>query len=214
MNAFRNSMGLALALMLGVAVGCSNQDKGLERNEKATTGIQQTTKELAEADAQVDATLKSLSALTTQDSGDLRTGFKHYTDDVDKLNKMAESARSRAVAMREKSTEYVQSWQKESAGITNPDVKQVSEARQAAAKADFEKVAAKAEETRAAYAPFVQDLTDIRTAVSNDLTPGGIKAIKPIADRAIQEGQAVRAKIQALNSEIGGLGQRWSSTMK
>ena len=60
---------LALALLFGIAAGCSSQDKGLDRGEAATTGLQNTRKELTEADAQIEATLSSLRALSAGGRG-------------------------------------------------------------------------------------------------------------------------------------------------
>jgi len=208
-------MPLTLTLLLGLVAGCSSSDdKAIQRNEQATTGLQQTRNELDAADAQVDATLNSLRALASQDSGDLRPTYKKFSDDVDKLGTMADDARNRATAMRERSTEYINKWRQEAEGISDPQLRQASEQRQASARADFEKVAALAQQTRAAYDPFMKDLRDIRTALSNDLTPAGVRAVRPVIDRTIQEGQAVRGRIGALNAEIDALSRRWSSAMR
>ena len=86
--------------------------------------------------------------------------------------------------------------------------------RQANAKAEFDKVSARAEETKTAYEPFMQGLRDIRTALSNDLTPAGVRTARPTIDRTLKSGVTVRTKLGALTAEIDGLSQRWSSAPK
>ncbi len=60
----------------------------------------------------------------------------------------------------------------------------------------------------------MSDLKDIRTALNSDLTPGGIAAIKPIADRVAKETVVVKVAAGSVESEFQTLGLNMSAAGK
>lgn len=59
-----------------------------------------------------------------------------------------------------------------------------------------------AQEVQTAYQPFIVDLTDIKTALGNDLTTQGMVSMKPYITRANENAKIVISKLQSLADEI------------
>src|SRR5688572_18986548 len=107
----------ALLLAAIALIGCSSGPKGPERSAKAVESFKDTRKHLTNASKQVGATNDSLRKLTTA-SGDLRSMYNKFVDNVKETQDMAEGARKRAENMRVNSERYTAQWQKEMSSIT------------------------------------------------------------------------------------------------
>jgi len=57
-------------------------------------------------------------------------------------------------------------------------------------------------EARAATQPLISYLVDIRKALSNDLTTGGLEAVKPIVQNAEENATKVRTALARLTNEL------------
>jgi hypothetical protein len=107
--------------------------------------------------------------------------------------------------MKANSKDYYQTWQKELSGMNNEQLKSISAARQAESLATYEKVAGGYQGVVEAYKPFLKDLKDIQTYLNNDLTPGGINAIKPVADKAEADAAALNDSLTVLQGQFNGM---------
>ena len=63
-------------------------------------------------------------------------------------------------------------------------------------------IQAKAQDTRGAYEPFMRDLKDLGTYLSNDLTPAAIQAAGPVFEKVKASGQVLKQKLDALKREM------------
>src|SRR4026207_614612 len=88
-------IAMSFGLILSIA-GCSSSGRTKE-SEKAVESFQNTQKGLTKAQGEVDATLKSLDQLQT--GGDLQKTYKSFISQKKDLQKSAEEAKKRAVAM-------------------------------------------------------------------------------------------------------------------
>jgi hypothetical protein len=122
--------------------------------------------------------------------------------------------RKQAEAMRTKGQDYFKEWEAEQAKINNEDIKTRSVQRRAEVEQAFSRINDKSQTLKDAYQPLMSDLKDIRTALNNDLTPGGIAAIKPIADRVAKEGVSEKDAAGAVESEFTALGVKMSAAGK
>ena len=50
-----------------------------------------------------------------------------------------------------------------------------------------------------AYDPFISNMKDIRTYLSNDLTPGGVKRLEPTIEKARRDGAALQKALDDFN---------------
>ena len=91
-------------------------------------------------------------------------------------------------------------WQQEAAAITSPEVKAATQTRQAEVKSTLGELSAAGKKAGDAYQPFIGDMKDIRTYLSNDLTQAGVKRL----DRTIQKARQADAGLQkALDDQPG-----------
>jgi len=116
--------------------------------------------------------------------------------------------------MRTKGQAYFTEWEAEQAKINSEDIKTRSVQRRAEVEQTFSRINDKSQTLKDAYQPLMSDLKDIRTALNNDLTPGGVAAIKPIADRVNKEGVAVKVAAGAVENEFKTLGLSMSAAGK
>jgi len=170
---------------------------------------------LEEGRAQIDKVNGSLANLSSAQPGqDLRPLYKDYSSNVDKLDSIAADVRKQADAMQSKGQAYFQEWEAEQAKINNEDIKTRSVQRRAEVEQAFSRINAKSQRLKDAYHPLMSDLKDIRTALNSDLTPGGIAAIKPIADRVAKETVVVKVAAGSVESEFQTLGLNMSAAGK
>jgi chromosome segregation ATPase len=212
MYPFRVILPFTLIVISLTSVGCSS---GYNKGTKASESIMSTADKLAEGRAQIDKVNVSLTNLSSAQAGqDLRPLYKDYSSNVDKLDSIAADVRKQAEDMRAKGQAYFTEWEAEQAKINNEDIKTRSVQRRAEVEQTFSRISDKSQALKNAYQPLMSDLKDIRTALNNDLTPGGVAAIKPIADRVNKEGVAVKVAAGAVEDEFKGLGVSMSAAGK
>jgi hypothetical protein len=156
------------------------------------------TKQIQEASPQIDMMLASLEELTRA-QGDLRPAFKKFSDTMDETEKVAARTRKTGQTIREKEAEYFSEWQSQAAGIANPQIKAATQARQAEVKAKLGDLSQTGKVAGDAYEPFISDMKDIRTYLSNDLTTGGLRKIEPTIEKARRDGAALQKALDEFN---------------
>jgi len=212
MHVFRRILLLTLVAISLVGVGCSS---GYNKGTKTSESIMSTADQLAAGREQIDKVNASLTNLSNAQPGqDLRPLYKDYSSNVDKLDSIAADVRKQADAMQSKGQAYFQEWEAEQAKINNEDIKTRSVQRRAEVEQAFSRINAKSQRLKDAYHPLMSDLKDIRTALNSDLTPGGIAAIKPIADRVAKETVVVKVAAGSVESEFQTLGLNMSAAGK
>jgi hypothetical protein len=198
---------------LAVSSGCSSEPKGPSRKAAAVESFKATRGRIDDATKQVQATNDSLRALTAGGTGDMRPLFNKYSENVRKTQNMANDARDRSNAMREKTDEYVSEWQTELSKISDESLRAKSQQRAAAAKTEFEKVRSIAQDARAAYDPYMQGLEDIQQYLANDLTAGGIDSIKTKANDTLRKGDELQRRLGDVGAQLDTVSQQWSSNV-
>ena len=205
---------LALAVVLIFQVGgCSSGGDGrTAESKKAVDGLESTRQELVRAKGEVQQVNASLDRLAA--GGNLEQTYKQYTKEVADVRTAAARARARARAqdMRERERQYVAKWEKEMEQVSSPELKQGAEQRRATFRQDFGRVTTAAQSARDAYQPYIRELTDIQTALANDLTPQGVGAAKPAITKAKSEGQTLVQRIDALIAELDNVSGSMSPT--
>jgi hypothetical protein len=160
-------------------------------------------KNLAKAKADVDRTVVLLGQL--EEGTDQKKVFSEYTDSVKKLQAAGENAKKRGEEMKAKREEFLAKWDKELAEVQNPEVKKGLEQRREEVKTKFGKLTEMAVAVRDAYTPFMADTTDVQKALSVDLSPSGVAAIKPAIEKAKADGAVLGQKIDSLANELAAI---------
>jgi chromosome segregation ATPase len=201
------SLALAFAAA-ALPAGCA-KDEGRERSGKAVEGLRDTRAELANSEKQVDEVLAAAGAVQSA-QGDLKPAYEKYKKEVAQTEDAADDARKRAQNMRNRSQEYQAKWQQEMSQVSSPELKAAAQARAAKVRGRFDMIQAKAQDARAAYEPFMRDLKDLQTYLSNDLTPPAVQAAGPVFDKVRSSGQVLKQKLDALEQELGDVAAEMS----
>ena len=197
-NGSWRAVGLGLVLLLVALVSVACATTGFERSTNIADTMAKQTQVIQEAKPQVDAMLASLEELTRA-QGDMRPAFKKFSDTLDDTEKMAARTRKTGQTIREKEADYFAQWQKESAEISNPQIKAATQARQAEVKTKLASLSQTGKTAGDLYDPFISDMKDIRTYLSNDLTTDGVKKIEPTIQKARREGAALQKALDDFN---------------
>ena len=187
---------LGVGLVALAAAGCAT--RGYDRTTNIADSMAKQTTGMQAAKPQVDAMLASLESLVRA-QGDMKPAFKTFSDMIDDTEKTAAQARKSAQSIREQEAEYFAAWQQEAAAITNPEIKAATQARQAEVKSTLTDLSAAGKTAGDAYGPFIRDMKDIRTYLSNDLTQGGVKRIEPAIQKARQNGTVLQKALDDFN---------------
>lgn len=154
---------------------------------------------LAEGNAtrsQLSSTMSSLNALlATKPGADLRPAYQAYVDNVEKTKQAAAATKTRVDGMNADSANYFGSWKSDNEAISNQNLRNVANKRLDTVQKDYRSSIASLQAASAKFQPFLSDLTDIQTALSNDLTANGLKAAKGVFKKANKDHGEVQKEI-------------------
>ena len=180
--------------------GCAST--GPEKKQKAVSSIEEFHKELSKNLNQITETLAALNQITKTREGDL---YKPYKNFVKQLNRTTENSRNmskHAEDMAIKGRRYFDTWEKELLDIINSELRSKGEERRGELSKTFSRITNLAQEVQITYQPFIVDLTDIKTALGNDLTTTGLVSLKPYITKANENAKIVMVKLQELADEV------------
>jgi hypothetical protein len=195
---------LAALAMCGCASTYRQGDAASDSLGKAATEIR------AESQA-IDVTLASLDNLVNNPGPDLRPQYARYGHSLDRLVAASKRAEKSAEEAKQKSADFFDSWDKKTADIKYEAVRDQSVSRKTQVSDEFNTVNSRYRENQAVIEPLISYLQDIRTALSTDLTVGGIQSVKTLADNAAQNAQKVQTALARLSDELYDSGARMSS---
>ena len=187
---------LGVGLVALAVAGCAT--RGYDRTTRIADDMAKQTAGMQAAKPQVEAMLTSLDSLVKAE-GDMKPAFKKFSDTLDDTEKAAARAQKGAESIRAQEAEYMTAWEQEAAAITNPDVKAATQARQAEVKRTLGELSAAGKKAGDAYRPFISDMKDIKTYLSNDLTQGGVKRLEPVIQKARQGGAGLQKALDDFN---------------
>jgi hypothetical protein len=201
---------LALALLLATLAGCASGN--YQKGGSAASGLTESANRIELAKGKIDVAVTALNALVSGGQADLVPQFKTFTTAVKDLESSAKDVSSKVESMRGAGSEYFKAWDEQLATIQNEDIKSRSAARKAEMQKKFTDIKGAYIETADTFRPFMATLKDIQTALSTDLTTGGIAAIKGVAATATKESGAVKVALDKLAAQFKDLGVAMSAT--
>ena len=106
---------------------------------------------------------------------------------------------------------YMAAWNKQLGTITNANVRSRSEARKAEVANQFNAANANYAQTQSVLWSLVDYLQDIRKALSADLTPSGVEAVKSIVSIARTNASKVQTALAQAGAELTAFSTSMSS---
>jgi hypothetical protein len=182
---------LCTATFLG---GCATT--GMDRSVKTSNSIKDVDSEIRKMIVQIDVTAASLDALVAPSQSDLKKPFDKYSDNLVRLEKEGKLVSKRTDEMKTHSKEYFEEWEKQGDAFTNPEIRELSAERRGKLAEIYARVPAAGYGVKGTYNAYLTDLKEIQRYLSNDLTPKGVAAITPVANKSVQDLDALKASLR------------------
>jgi len=181
------------------------------QGDVASASLHKAAAEIRDESGAIDATLASLDNLVNNPGPDLKPQFARYSHALDRLVAASKHAEKSAEAAKQASADFFESWDKRTADIKYEAVRDQSVSRKTQVSSEFNTVNERYRENQSVIEPLISYFQDIRTALSTDLTTGGIQSVKTLADNAAQNAQKVQTALARLSDELSDSGARMSS---
>ena len=195
---FRNcSLAIFAMLLLGTVSflgGCATT--GMDRSVKTSNSIREVDGEIRKMIVQIDVTAASLDAVVTTGQPNLKKTFGKYSDNVENLDKEGKRVIKRLEEMKVRSNEYFAEWEKEGDAFTNSEIRELSTERRTKLAASYARVPAAGAGIKGTYNAYLTDLKEIQKYLSTDLTPKGVEGITPVANKSVQDLDALKQSLQ------------------
>ena len=195
---------LAAVAVAALVSGCASS-KGYQKADKTGASIADFHNEVVNLKKAVDGTMALLSQTTENAATDPRKAFAAFAKSVDKVEDARAKTAKRAADVKSEGAAYFKQWEKELANINNPDIRALAEQRKAKLNEIFGKVGPLLEEAKAEFDPFLADLKDLRTFLSQDLTIAGVDAAKDIIKKTRDHGAALQGSLDGLIAEMNSV---------
>jgi hypothetical protein len=175
---------------------------GYKLADKVGESIAEFRDEVVGVKKEVDATLASLDKIVAQATVDPRKAFKEFEKNVPRIDSAAGKARKRAADMKEKGKDYFSKWEKELAAVNDPAIRKLAEERKVTLQAAFNNIRNSMEPARDQFNAWLLNLKDLQKYLNNDLTIGGIDAVKDLLAKNKSEGRAVQQNLDKVIAEL------------
>jgi predicted nucleic acid-binding Zn-ribbon protein len=193
-----------VAITAGAAwlwTGCGTT-KGYKQADKTGEGIAEFRAEVLNGKKAIDATVASLDQIAATATTNPRKAFESYSKNVANLESTAENVRKRGQDMQERGKAYFAQWEKQLAEVKNPEIQRLATERKAKLNEAFDTIRTVAEPLKTKFTPWMSDLKDLQTYLSNDLTVNGIDAAKNLFAKTKTEGMDVQKAMDELVAEL------------
>ena len=201
-----HSLTLFTMLLLGTAAflgGCATTC--MDRSVKTSNSIQKVDSDVRKIILQSDVTATSLDSLVKAGQPDLKKSFDTYSDNLAELDSQGKQVLKHVEEMKAQKTEYFAEWEKQGDVYINPRIRELSEERRNKLAEIYAQVHTAGAGIKNAYLAYLTDLKEIQTYLSNDLTPKGVEAIAPVANKTSQDLDVLRTSLKPLISALDGI---------
>ena len=181
--------------------GCGTTS-GYKQADKTGEGVAEFRQEIVNGKTAIDNTMKALGQIEATANTNPRKAFEQYSKSLANLESVAANARKRAAEMKERGQAYFASWEKQMAEVKNPEIRNLAMQQKAKLQTAFDSIKQYSEPLKAQFDPWMSDLKDLRTYLSNDLTVTGVDAAKSLFAKTQAEGLAVQKSMDALVAEL------------
>ena len=93
-------------------------------------------------------------------------------------------------------------WDQQDNKYTNPQIQSLSEQRRTELRETYSQISASSVGVKGALDMYVADIKEIEKYLAYDLTPKGIEAIAPVAQRTKQDGEKLKEVIRPVQAAI------------
>ncbi len=199
-----------IALAGAWLVGCSTTvyrqgDRTADAAWAAAMQVQTESQALAGAQA-------TLNNLVDKPAADLKPQFLSFSSSVDVLVAAAKQTELSGSHLVRSNAAFIAAWDKQLTTITNAEVRSRSEARKTEVANQFDAAHKRYLQAQEALRPLMGYLQDVRKALSTDLTPGGLEAVKELVGNFNTTTSKLQADLAQAVADLKALSAAMSST--
>jgi len=206
MKPIQQSLALAALGVAGLILAHSSASAaGYKLADKVGTGIAEFRDEIVDVKKAVDTTMAALDKIVAQAAVDPRKAFKEFDKSVPDIDSAAAKAKKRGDDMKELGQKYFESWEKDLAGVNNPEIRKLAEERKTKLQATFGNIKAKMESARDQFRAWLANLKDLQKYLGQDLTIGGIDAAKELIAKSKTGGMEVQQTFDTVIGELNSV---------
>ena len=200
----RLSMPIAVVAALLLGACAHNQ---VDRQEQTALKAETVSNQVPATEGQIDATLMALDNLMKADAAAIKPAFERYAMEVDRMQEQVRDIRRDANAMTRDSEAYLANWDSSRSKIQNADLRKQSEQQRFALMDRYQRFDNTYQRTQSTMDQFLQNLTDIRTAMSNDTTARGQQTVQQtnVVQSAKENGNELKTRLQAIRENANAL---------
>jgi hypothetical protein len=194
------AIGAALCLASLALSGC--ETAGHDKADTTATSMGSVRDNLTALKDKSAAAAAAAATLIDQADKDPKTAFASFTAELGNFENARSAVADGAKELKSKETDFFSSWEKQTATITDPDVKQKSIERRAKLQKTIETVDKSTEAALTEATPFSAMMKNLQTYWSNDLTAGGIREMKDKVGDAKKSAKSIGEKCDDALSAI------------
>lgn len=210
-----------LTLLLGLA-GCASTGPGPTGADRAADALTTTEKlslelaelrgELAQVRASIHHVNESVASAGMLDrtkvaKGDVEAAFGGYRKAVDSLAETGDEVEDRVARLGDQLDVYAESWRASTASIASTSLREASMKRSEDASQRFGQAMGDLKDFWQRYETFERNLGDVELALSNDLTPAGIDAIKGDLSKLAEESATLEEATRTASDRLEVISQ-------
>jgi hypothetical protein len=192
------ALGVAGLLLTGPSASAA----GYKLADKVGVDIAQFRDEIVAVKKAVDVTMAALDKIVADATVDPRKAFKEFDKSVPDIDSSAAKAKKRADDMKARGKQYFDKWEKDLAGVNDPEVRKLAEERKAQLQATFGNIKTTMEPARDQFQAWLAPLKDLQKFLSQDLTIGGIDAAKELIAKSKKDGVALQQTLDVVIAEL------------
>ena len=202
MNTFHPACALRSVLFALLVTSVPAVASAASAQEALAASLSETNTEIVRTGNKLQETIQTLNELTAQTTGDLRPTYQRFSTAVTETQELAKTTAARAATLTDNMTTYFVRWQNELGGISSPGVKSAAEKRLTTVQRSYSALAADMAKVAEKFRPLLGDMNDIKVALDLDLTAGGVKSIKGVANKATKKMASLHEDVTALLGKI------------
>jgi hypothetical protein len=194
-----------LAMLCAAAMAGCAAPKGYNQADKTGEAINTVRNDVVNIKTAVDGSMKALDQLEATASTDPRKAYETFAKSVDKVDKAGQTAQKNADEMRQRGAAYFQQWEAQIGSVKSEEIRKLAQQRKAKLQETFGNIKNAAQDAKESFPPFLDNLKDLRTALSADLTVQGIDAAKAIFTKTKGNGVELQKHLDKLVAELNSV---------